>query len=355
MKLFECQFCGNAVHFDNTVCVVCNHRLGYLPDRFDVTAVEPKGDSWTALADPGRPYIFCDNAGFDACNWLVPAETGRRLCEACRHNRMVPDLTLAENLTNWRKMEVAKHHLFYSLMRWRLPIPDRTEDPERGLAFDFLADTTAPNGLTEPVLTGHDDGLITINITEADDAERERRRASMNEPYRTLLGHFRHEVGHYIWDRLVPGTERIHRLRALFGDERRDYGQALQAYYGNCPLADWQISHISAYATAHPWEDFAETFAHYLHMVDALETARAYGIKIRPRISRPGELTAEVDFQPYSAANANELVEAWVPLTVAINGINRSMGQPDLYPFVLSQPVMNKLQFIHELVRGGAG
>lgn len=352
MKIFECQHCRNPVHFDNTVCVECGHRLGYLPERFTVSAVEPDGDGWRALADPARPYIFCDNAASDACNWLVPADAGRTLCEACRHNRTIPDLAVPENLAAWRKLELAKHHLFYSLMRWDLPMPDRSEDPQEGLAFDFLADTATPDGSVERVLTGHDAGLITINIVEADDAERERLRTQMGEPYRTLLGHFRHEVGHYYWDRLVRDRGNLERFRTLFGDERADYMAALQRHYQNGPPADWMIAHISTYATAHPWEDFAETWAHYIHMVDALETARSFGLTMRPRIRNAERLTGEVDFQPYAAADAAELLDAWVPLTVAINSVNRSMGQPDLYPFVLSGPVTEKLQFMHELVHG---
>ncbi|WP_181705784.1 zinc-binding metallopeptidase family protein [Chthonobacter rhizosphaerae] len=355
MKLFECQNCRNPVHFDNTACVNCGYRLGYLADRFLITAVEPDGGAFRALGDPTRPYLFCDNAEHDACNWLVPAGEGPSLCLACQHNRTVPDLSIPENLVNWRKMEAAKHHLFYSLTRWNLPMPTREEDPEAGLAFDFLADTVKPDGDVERVLTGHDSGLITINIVEADDAEREARRTSMKEPYRTLLGHFRHEVGHYYWDRLVRDRGNLDRCRALFGDETRDYGEALQAHYTNGPPADWQTSFISTYATAHPWEDFAETWAHYLHIVDALETARAFGIKIRPRIRNSADLEGEVDFQPYAATSVEDLIDAWVPLTVAINGVNRSMGQPDLYPFVLSAPVVEKLGFIHAIVHQRTG
>ncbi|MFG1412340.1 MAG: putative zinc-binding peptidase [Pseudomonadota bacterium] len=350
MKLFECQNCRNPVHFDNRFCVNCGYRLGYLPEKNTVSAVEPDGAAWSVLADRGRPYLFCDNAQYDACNWLIPADAGRTTCEACRHNRTVPDLSIEENLARWRKMEQAKHHLFYSLLRWRLPMPDRTEQPESGLAFDFLADVTMPSGDQERVLTGHDNGIITINIAEADDAEREARRTSMKEPYRTLLGHFRHEVGHYYWDRLVRDGGKLDGFRAVFGDERADYGEALQRHYDQGPPPGWQGAFISSYATAHPWEDFAETWAHYVHMVDALETAGAFGIKLRPKIRKAAELALEVDFKPYQAPSAEDLVEAFVPLTVAVNSINRSMGQPDLYPFVLSLPVTQKLQFIHELL-----
>jgi hypothetical protein len=350
MKRFECQHCRNIVYFDSTTCVSCHHRLGYLPDRFEISALEADGSHWTALAEPTRPYDFCENAKFDACNWLVPAGDGTRFCKACRHNRTIPDLTVASNLANWQKIEWAKNYLFYSLLRWRLPLLTLKEDPQAGLAFDFLVDVEAGDGTVKPVMTGHSGGLITINLAEADDAERERRRTAMGEPYRTLLGHFRHEIAHYYWDRLVRDGGQLERFRAVFGDETRDYGEALQQHYASGPPADWQNSYISAYAASHAWEDFAETWAHYTHIVDGLETARAFGVTIRPSAEAGGPTDVEIDFEPYAAKSAAHLVNYWVPLTVAINSVNRSMGQPDLYPFVLPPPVMAKLQFLHELV-----
>jgi hypothetical protein len=352
MRLFECQHCRNAVHFDNTACMVCGHVLGFVPDALRLATLEQSGDgAWRSIPD-GYDYHFCDNATYGACNWLLPAEHGHGLCVACRHNSTVPDLSIADNLDHWRKLELAKRHLFYSLLRWRLPLPTMAEDPEAGLTFAFLADVSQPDGSVEPVMTGHDSGLITINIAEADDAERERRRTSMHEPYRTLLGHLRHEIGHYYWDRLVRDRGNLQRCRQLFGDDEADYGAALRRHYAEGPPPDWRDRYISAYATAHPWEDFAETWAHYIHIVDALETAYSFGLRIRPRIRDAGALESAVDFEPYAALRARDLVEAWVPLTVAINSVNRSMGQPDLYPFVMSETVFEKLQFIHELVHG---
>ncbi|MBA4788272.1 MAG: putative zinc-binding peptidase [Rhizobiales bacterium] len=347
MKLFECQKCRNPVHFDNGTCLQCGSRLGFLPEHCTITALEPRGTAFKALAEPSRPYIFCANAEHDVCNWLVP-QGGNAFCPACRYNRTVPDLSAPDSVDLWRRVEQAKRQVFYSILRWKLPVRDRIADPEHGLAFDFLAATQSrPN-----VLTGHDNGLITLNIAEADDAEREKRRTSMNEPYRTLIGHFRHELGHYFWDQLVAGGQALERFRAIFGDERADYGEALKRHYENGPPAGWQSAFISSYATAHPWEDFAETWAHYFHMADALETAASFGIAVRPHLRKAQDLEVEVTFDPYQASDAAALAEAWVPLTVAINSINRSMGQPDLYPFVLSQPVVEKLQFVHELIRG---
>lgn len=350
MKLFECQNCGNVVHFNNSACVRCGHRLGYLPSKFTMTAVRPEADRWTALAEPGRSYVFCANAMEGVCNWLVEDETAGGMCAACRHNRTIPDLSVPGNPENWAKLEAAKRHLFYSLMLWRLPVKDRVEDPMSGLVFDFVADVAQPDGSLFRPLTGHAGGVITMNVAEADDAERERRRAAMGEPYRTLLGHFRHEIGHYYWDRLVRDGGGLDAFRAMFGDEREDYVAALQRHYDGGPPEGWQVRFISAYATAHPWEDFAETWAHYMHIVDALETARAFGIAIRPRAAQSEILSTELDFRPYRANSIEQIVEALVPLTVAMNSINRSMGQRDFYPFVLSDPVIEKLRFIHELI-----
>jgi hypothetical protein len=240
--------------------------------------------------------------------------------------------------------------LFYSLLQFRLPLATRAEHPE-GLAFDMLSDPADPNA--PKVLTGHDAGLITLNIAEADDAERESRRQGMHEVYRTLLGHFRHEVGHYYWDRLVRdgGQAVLDRYRELFGDERQDYAQALQRHYDQGPPADWAEHHISAYASTHPWEDFAETWAHYLHIVDTLGTASAYGLALHPSTTRAEGLTARTDFDSYKAESIEPLMAAWTPLTLAVNSLNRSMGQPDLYPFVLSPTVVGKLGYVHELIR----
>ena len=354
MKLFECQFCGQPLYFENARCESCGRRLGFLPSNQEISALEWNGEAWTALAEPDRSFRFCANAESDACNWLIPADSLDRYCLACRHNRVIPNLSQPQNIERWRRLEAAKRRLFYTLLKLDLPIASRMEDP-KGLAFDFLSDPAEGTRQAPTVLTGHDNGLITINIAEADDAERERRRHAMGEPYRTLLGHFRHEVGHYYWDVLVWSDASRERFRAIFGDERQDYGAALQAHYANGPPPDWQSEFVSAYATAHPWEDWAETWAHYLHMVDTLETAKAFGLSVRPRISRGPELSSAIDFDPYHVSDLNRLIAAWLPLTFAVNSLNRSMGQPDLYPFVLAPTVIGKLAFVHGRIYQATG
>lgn len=352
MRLFSCDNCGNTIHFDNDTCVVCDRRLGYVPSRWRMTALEPSGEGWTSSA-LGETFAFCANAELGACNWLLPLDQAGDLCPACRHNRTIPALADDKTIDAFRRVVSAERHLFYSLLAWRLPVPNKTEDPAGGLAFDFLADEIGADGTVTPVMTGHADGVITLAIAEADDAAREKRRVLLGEPYRTLLGHFRHEVGHYYWDRLVRDGGRLDAFRALFGDERQDYAEALQRNYREGPPADWQTRFVSSYAACHPWEDFAETFAHYVHMVDALETAHALGLAISPRVEVPGQLDLEVDFAPYRQKDFEALANAWPPLTVAINEINRSLGQRDFYPFVLSGEILSKLEFVHALIAQG--
>ena len=286
MKLFKCQHCGQLLYFENTVCENCGHRLGFIPEIMNISALEPEGEVWRALALEKKLYRFCVNAQFDVCNWMVETDSSDTFCAACRHNRTIPDTSVAENVVSWRKIELAKHRLFYTLMKLNLPLDEKGDDGGERLVFDFLASSPHFNG--PRVMTGHDNGLITLALEEADDAEREKRRTTMHEPYRTLLGHFRHEVGHYFWDVLVRDGGLIDDCRKVFGDDTVDYGQALQNYYANGAPPNWQENFISAYATSHPWEDFAETWAHYLHIVDTLEMARAFGLYVHPRLARPG-------------------------------------------------------------------
>ena len=352
MKLFKCQHCGQLLYFENDLCVKCSHRLGFIPEIMNLSALEPEGDAgvWRALAIDNKRYRFCANAQFGVCNWMVDAGAADRYCAACRHNRTVPDTNIAGNVAAWRKMEIAKHMLFYTLMNLNLPLDEKDEGGNLRLRFDFLASPLPHQG--PRILTGHDDGLITLALEEADDAEREKRRATMHEPYRTLAGHFRHEVGHYYWDVLVRGRGLVAPFRAVFGDETWDYGAALQAHYASGAPPNWQDNFITAYATSHPWEDFAETWAHYLHIVDTLEMARAFGMYVHPRLAEPGELDAQVTFDPYRVREASRLIETWLPLSNALNSLNRTMGLQDLYPFILSPPVIAKLSAIHDLIHG---
>src|SRR5258708_3360500 len=349
MELFECQKCGQLLTFENTRCESCGSQLGYLRAQETLSVVEPEGDVWRALAGPEKRYRFCANAQYGVCNWMVDDDQPSPFCAACRHNQTVPDLSIPDNVRRWRKLEFAKHRLIYTLLKLRLPLATKDEDPD-GLAFDFLhPEAIAPDGSEAPVMTGHANGLITINLTEADDPERERIRTEMGEPYRTLLGHFRHEIGHYYWDRLIAESDNLERFREVFGDERRDYAETLKQNYENGSPAQWDENFVSTYASCHPWEAFADTWAHYFHMVDTVETARAFGLSVRPRVANGGELAAKFDFDPHKRA-IEPVISAWVSLTVASNALNRSMGLPDLYPFVLAPAIVAKLTFIHDCI-----
>jgi len=351
MKLFQCQSCGQVLHFENTACLRCGRTVGYLPEADRMVALEPAGADWQVAGEAAQGR-FCRNWELSACNWLLPAGEPGEYCAACRHNRLIPDLSAPENHARWQKIEAAKRRLLYSLRHLGLPLPEPGSGAAEPLVFDFLADQ--PGG-GPAVMTGHAGGVVTLALTEADDAQRESRRTRLGEPYRTLLGHFRHEIGHFYWDVLVRDGGQVDAFRALFGDESADYGAALDRHYREGAPAGWQDSHVSAYATMHPWEDWAETWAHYLHMTDTLETAAALGMVVDPERSGQGELLALPLQGPVPEAPMEALLAAWLPLTVALNTLNRAMGQQDLYPFTLAVPVQAKLGFIHDLIRERRG
>lgn len=332
MRSFDCPSCGSLLFFENSLCLNCGAEVGY----------ERKSASF-ALATPEQR---CENAVLAECNW-IPENPGR-LCDCCELTRTRPNDDDRAALAAFARAEAAKRRLVYQLDDLGLPIVNRQDDPERGLAFDLLSSADGP------VITGHADGVVTIDLAEGDDGHRETLRVRLAEPYRTLLGHFRHETGHYYWMRLIeddPATLPV--FRALFGDERADYGAALQAHYENDPAPDWEETHVSIYATAHPWEDWAETFAHYLHISDALQTAAAFGIVVAgPEVGTPPDPTAPLASVPLEDVDDfDHLIDTWLPLTYALNAVNRSMGKKDLYPFVLTPTVLEKLRLVHALIR----
>jgi len=363
MKTFSCSVCGQPVYFENTVCTHCGATLGFLPDRMRLAAlVEGQDGSWrepeseanltnNSLPSPSPcAYRKCFNyAQHNVCNWMVPAGTADAFCSACRQNEIIPNLSRPGNLDKWFRIERSKRRLVYGLLRLGLPVQSKAEDAARGLGFAFRSSQDEP--ANEAVLTGHANGLITLNINEADPSVRERMRVDMDEKYRTLLGHFRHEIGHYYWDLLIRDGGHLEPFRSLFGDERIDYGEALDAHYSNGAPANWQDSFISRYAASHPWEDWAETWANYLHIIDTLETGGHFGITIERRMPDGSFQRADPDFDPYTIDDFQPIIDNWLPLTFALNSINRSMGLADLYPFVLSPSVVEKLAFVHGVAR----
>jgi hypothetical protein len=355
MKTFHCQYCGHPLFFENVQCLQCESPLAFLPDRLNMAAIEPVTEDGQDLWRPrsrgkkesSARYRLCHNHETqNACNFAVPASDPNVLCVSCRLTRILPDLSQPANPLRWYRLEAAKRRLFYTLAKLGLVATAPQDGQVDGPIFEFLADMPG-----QPVMTGHSQGLVTINVAEADDAERVRRREEMHEPYRTLLGHFRHESGHYYWDRLIAEGGRLEDFRAVFGDERADYQQALQDHYARGgALQDWQDDFVSAYASSHPWEDWAETWAHYLHMVDLLETAAAYNT----RLTIPGQEEMEVEevVNPLETGRPDFdlLVEQWVPVTLLVNSLNRSLGQEDAYPFALSGGALEKLRYVHDVI-----
>lgn len=346
MKRFDCSNCGNQVFLTNTACVQCGHRLGLDPGTLSMIALGPAGDA--AAAGPLMPpsgggngaFRACANAVHDACNWLLAEDEPGDFCIACRLNRTIPDLTVPGNLESWRTLEREKKRLIYSLLRFGLPL-DATDRGAGALRFDFVAGT----------MTGHQGGLITINIAETDAVERERQKQNFDEPYRTLLGHLRHESGHFYWTVLVEAAGRHDEFRALFGDERADYGAALARHHADGPAAGWEDRFVSAYASMHPWEDWAESWAHLIHMVDAVETAETEGIEPRAAGLDYGAAWPYRHHDVYREVSFDDLTDRWVPLTIALNRLTRSLGHSDFYPFVTPAPAYGKLAFIHRLIR----
>ena len=352
--------CRSPVFFNNSFCLACHATLGYVPDLLEVRSFRPGAfeGEWQLAATPGEddPAVAsewrrCGNFDTPAgCNWMVPAGASAGFCPACRLNRTIPDLSVPENAARWHKIEAAKRRLVAQLLELGLPVIPKSEDPWQGLAFDFLA---TPPGQPR-VLTGHIEGVITLNIEEADDVVREQIRTALNEPARTLLGHLRHEVAHHYWDQLVARTAWLEPFRLVFGDERADYAAALGRNYAAPPPPDWPLRHVTAYASVHPWEDWAETWAHYLQIVDTLATAVGFGLG-----------AAEVDFEaaPFTREALHDpghpgadgflaVINAWVELTAVLNELSRSLGQRDPCPSVLSNAAVAKLHFVHLVVSG---
>jgi hypothetical protein len=364
MQTYRCT-CGNRIFFDNTICLVCQREIGWCEACSRMTSLEPvagaEGQAPQSFhcghADCHQPLQKCYNYLIEnACNrCYVPeadlaANAGQaipvgnpvaRLCSACQLTETIPDMSVAGNREKWVRLEAAKRRLLYTLDRLGLPYANA----EPKLSFDFKADVVPPNnewrnaGQKEIVYTGHAAGKITINIREADDAARELLRVQFHEAHRTLIGHFHHEIGHYYWDVLVKGQQEK-KFCQLFGDYNAvAYPDAMNAYYQNGPRETWPQMYISAYASAHPWEDFAETFGLYLDMISILDTATHLFPNIRANLR---------------SRTVNPLVERFQEVGLLVNEFNRTVGLIDLVPEVVVDPVVEKLNFIHSQVKRAA-
>ncbi len=336
--------------FDNDRCLRCDSPLGYVHQRRDVVALtEVAPDHLVDLGNPVRAWQRCATRGVTGCNWLVPAGSGA-MCESCVLTRTRPADDDVEGMAELVRGEMAKRRLIFQLAELGLPVSPRDESAGRGLTFDLLSSSATK------VITGHDNGVITLDLAEADDEHREHLRQQLNEPYRTLLGHFRHEIGHYYWPILVDQPEVLDACRALFGDDREDYAAAMKLHYNDPDDRErsWTGTHISRYATMHPYEDWAETFAHYLHILDTLQTAQSFGLGANRSHEGRGEPHGGLGgnaTRPDASSSFGDVVDHWLELSYALNQINRSMGHDDLYPFVLAPGVIRKLAFVDHIVR----
>ena len=344
MKNFTCSRCRSKVYFENIKCVKCGQPLGFQSASLAMVALEAANSAkgqYRKFKGTDRVLLsYCANSAHGVCNWLTPASHPPGRCLACDMNRTIPNLSEAGSLAAWQSLERAKKRLVYSLLRFNLPLDTGVSGKGR-LTFDFARNA----------VTGHLDGVITVDVTEADAVERERQRQRFHEPYRSLLGHLRHESGHFYWMVLVEATGRLDQFRALFGDEREDYSAALACHQTAGPPPDWRARHVSAYASAHAWEDWAETWAHYLHMVDALDTAEAEGMEPRAAGFSLGSIWPFKVYDIYREETFQALMERWIPLTIAMNSLSRSMGHDDFYPFVIPVAAYEKLAFVHRVVR----
>ena len=349
MRNFACTNCGNTIYFENIACLKCGYAVGFHAPSLKMVTLKPStstpevpagGLFKICEASDGQIVRYCSNAAHGACNWLTAANDDNTRCDACDLNRTIPNLSEPGSLKAWTDLERAKKRLVYSLLRFGLPLDAGTTPPGR-LTFDFARNTN----------TGHLDGVITVDIMETDSVERERQRQFFDEPYRTLLGHLRHESGHFYWTMLVGNGQRLDDFRRLFGDENQSYSAAIERHHASGAPVNWQTSYVSAYATSHPWEDWAETWAHYLHMASALDTAEAAGMEPRAAGLIFGALWPFKRYDIYRDQSFAALMDRWIPLSIAMNGMSRSMGHNDFYPVVIPAPAYDKLAFVHRVIR----
>jgi hypothetical protein len=352
--------CGQVVFFENNTCLRCGSALAFFPDQGRIVSLIPADieGRWVLHKDfaSDKPSINtwqrCANLhSVIQCNWLVSTDQDKHttgdVCLACALNVATPDLEQSGNPDYWRLCEIAKRRLIAQLLRLGLEVPTREQEPHTGLGFALLR---WKPGEDSPI-TGHKAGIITIDIAEADPAFREQIRQQMQEPYRSLLGHCRHESGHYYWEKLIRNSSWLNVFRQLFGDERQNYTSALQHHYNVGPPPDWQNHYISSYAASHPWEDWAETWAHFLHMTDTLAAAEQVGIQADALALQTDPFTLDqVSDCPFYDIDGAEaflvMVNRWVRLSSVLNVLARSMGQPDSYPFVLTTESLKKLYMV---------
>ena len=348
VRAFACPVCNNFTQFEAARCRNCHAALGFHPPS---KSMLPVADGVAQI--DGQRWVRCTQSETSGCNWLAaeeqsPYERGRCLADSLiRREPDASDTIAREKLV---PTAVALRRLVYQLDDIGLPI-DPFWRHDGGLAFDLLSSYSTG----EKVTIGHAGGVITIDLVESLDAYRESLRVRLGEPYRTMLGHFRHEVGHYYQHVLVESGSGAHRYlddcRRLFGDERASYGDAISRHYKFGAPDGWHEAFISEYATMHPWEDFAECFAHYLHITDTIDTSREAGMVLRAdlvRFSAPRDIAP---LESYDDVPIERLLFDWRWISLFFNRVNTAMGKIPLYPFEIPEPVVTKLGFIHRVIR----
>jgi len=339
VRLFRCPRCSTVAFIETTACGGCGLEMGLHPPTLSMRAAPAQGTDID-----GTWWFPCVNRPWD-CNWLAQADSGSGRCLACRLTRNRPDNDDTLALEKLASASADKRRLLVQLADLGLPVTPWYEK-EGGLGFDLLSSRSTGSRVT----IGHANGIVTIDLAESLDAHREALRISLGEPYRTMLGHFRHEVGHYYQWILVEQTDWIDECRTVFGDERASYRDAIARHYRTGAPRDWAENFISEYATMHPWEDFAECFAHYLHLTATLATAAGGNLSVWmegvPQVP-DGEIRPRTS---YADASMDQILADWLPLAMFFNRVNNAMGKRDLYPFGISPPVARKLDFVHRVV-----
>ncbi|MTH78159.1 zinc-binding metallopeptidase family protein [Paracoccus aestuariivivens] len=320
MQRLDCPGCGQRVYFHNTLCS-CGMALVFDPE---LGAFAANATPCTRLRDIG-------------CNWR--AEQDGPQCRSCAMTTTVPDLSVEGNLDLLAQSEAAKRWVLANLARWRW---FTNADQGQRVSFQMLSEHARHQEVN--VTMGHADGVITINVVEADDAVRVERQQELGELYRSMVGHMRHEIAHFLFERLAVLPGFLDQFRTMFGDERADYAQAITEHYAN--PKDKGATHISKYATMHPHEDWAETSAHILHLVDMTDSLMATGLT-GPQIPPPG-------YDAYADPNAEQLLTVATAVALAVNEINRALDNPDVYPFVLTETTRAKLAFAHHWLSQGS-
>ena len=341
MRRFTCESCAEEVAFDALRCASCSSPLGYVPAQQAVKVLHPAAGAVSfSISGDDAEFWRCPNSA-RGCNWVLPAGTGDIWCRSCGLTPGRPDETNPDALAAWSTAEAVKRRLVHQLDHLALPIDPRSDATPDGLAFDlvYVPGQFGPAGKV--------DEAVTLDLADADVQDVGAPPRRVHAPFRTLIGNLRHKVGHHYWHRLVGQSDHVTPFRRLFGDERADYPAAIEPHQA-AVAHHWDASRfVTGRAESHPFEDWAETFAHYLHILDATDTAEAYRLPDgqcemgRPQSSPGGGTFAEI-------------LRLWRPTAPAVNALAASLGLPAVYPFQLTGVVLQKFEFVHARVTAHA-